>query len=669
MADTRLQLTWYNKDKALIPTEVGKYGYEWVDPSDPRYCETHYLIIDETIKGKQTEKKDGVEYSDVADYLPQSDNLMINGESGDVLEALTRIPELVDRYVGKVKQVYIDPPFNTEQSFESYEDNLEHSIWLTMMRDRLIHIKKLLSKDGSVWVHLDNAEVHRMRLLLDELFGPENFVIDMHWEKKYGASNNSHSIASMTDTILVYRKSSLFSPNRLPRTAEMDARYSNPDKDPQGRWKVGDATARHNIIKSQHPGVYGFQNPFTGEMQYPSSGANWYFHRDTVKDFLSFWGEYEDGEIDDFEIEQRQRIEGDDIEIRSDVKPLVLKEWSCEIGKKNTERYNSCTLPQFTPTPVGGAILKVYLSEVSGRVPVNLLPHEEVGHNDLAKKEIQALFPNVKAFSTPKPEKLLERIIRIGSNPGDIILDCFAGSGTTAAVAQKMGRRWITCELLDYNFNTFVKPRLKMVVNDQDGGGITQTKGERILADGVVLPDSVTIEEVTKFNKVLNKLVSDNPNMKADKTIKQLKALTKTKSTKKTINWRGGGGFVVAHLSPSCFDYNPKLRRVVLTEAAKGDTLIHSIAANLRFSMIENASTSVFDAFKGNTFLKVIDGVVTNEIVDWLAAQLDENSNLLIAATSVMDGVREYLRKVKKGSRIIVVPDDLFAFSQGGNEL
>ena len=190
MAKQRLELTWYNKDKALIPTETGKYGYTWVAPSDPRYCETHTLVMDECISGVQSPKSDEFEYSDRADLEPQTDNLMILGESGDVLEALTRVPELADKYVGKVKLVYIDPPFNTAQTFASYEDNLEHSVWLTMMRDRLLHLRKLLADDGSIWVHLDDAENHRMRLLLDEVFGASNFVIEMQWNKKYGESNN-----------------------------------------------------------------------------------------------------------------------------------------------------------------------------------------------------------------------------------------------------------------------------------------------------------------------------------------------------------------------------------------------------------------------------------------------------------------------------------------------
>lgn len=200
-----LRITWTNKDKALIPTEKGKYGYTWVDPSDPRYCETHYLDYVDTVAGVQAEKEEGRTYSERADLEPQSDNLLILGESGDVLEALTRVPELREKYVGKVKCVYIDPPFNTAQIFANYEDNLEHSIWLTMMRDRLEHLWKLLSDDGSIWIHLDDVENHRMRMVLDEVFGSANFVAEMQWEKTYSPRNDSKGIPAVTDPITNWR--------------------------------------------------------------------------------------------------------------------------------------------------------------------------------------------------------------------------------------------------------------------------------------------------------------------------------------------------------------------------------------------------------------------------------------------------------------------------------
>lgn len=234
----KLELTWFNKDKALIPVEKGRYGYTWVDPQDPRYCETHYLEYVETITGIRAKKIGGGEafYSKRADLPPTDDNLLILGESGDVLEALTRVPELREKYVGKVKCVYIDPPFNTSQTFANYEDNLEHSVWLTMMRDRLLHLRNLLSDDGSIWVHLDDVENHRMRVLLDEIFGSENFVTEVIWQKADGPRNDANYFSSDHDVILVYRKTAAFVINRLPRTADMNSRFKNPDNDPKGAW-------------------------------------------------------------------------------------------------------------------------------------------------------------------------------------------------------------------------------------------------------------------------------------------------------------------------------------------------------------------------------------------------------------------------------------------------
>ena len=615
MANQRLQLTWYNKDKALIPTETGKYGYTWVDPSDPRYCETHTLVLDDYVRGTQSEKSDQFEYSERADLEPQDDNLLILGESGDVLEALTRVPELAEKYVGKVKLIYIDPPFNTAQTFASYEDNLEHSIWLTMMRDRLLHMKKLLSADGSIWVHLDDVEVHRMRLLLDEVFSPGSFVTTIAWEKAQGARNDT-DISSAQDLILVYKKSPTIDfksvRNLLPRSAAQIERYQNPDNDPRGPWRQGD-----NGTAKSGSEDYRFQIKLpSGREVVPPPGSYWRFSA------ASFQAARKEGRI-----------------------------W---FGA------NGDSLP----------VIKRYLNEVQGGVvPRTWWPASEVGSNQEAKRDhLRRLFPDSEPFSTPKPERLLERIIHIGSNPGDIVLDVFGGSGTTAAVAQKMGRRWVTCELLESTFTTFTRPRLEKVINDQDPGGITRTKGERVDATEDGLPDGVSPEDAAKFTSVLNKLIKDDPELKKSVEVKTLKAASKTRRTKEVLNWRGGGGFQVAHLSPACFDYAPELDRVMLTAAATGQTLIESVAANLGFTLLHPDDDYIFDARRGNALLKVVEGVATTEIVDWLASQIQPGETIVLAATTVIDGVRQHLRKLVKGSRVVALPDDVFRYSEGGDQ-
>lgn len=661
----RLQLTWYNKDKALIPTETGKYGYTWVDPSDPRYCETHTLIFDDYVRGAQTPKSDEFEYSERADLQPQDDNLLILGESGDVLEALTRVPELAEKYIGKVKLIYIDPPFNTTKTFASYEDNLEHSIWLTMMRDRLIHMKKLLADDGSIWVHLDYAENHRMRLLLDEIFGDETFVAEVVWQKADSPRSDGDGLSVDQDVLLVYKRSSSFSANRLPRLASRDALYGAPDGDPRV-WISGDPAAPGADRGAfQHPGVYGIQNPVTGELIYPARGRVWSNAQKSVLEFLSETAAYKAVSPN---LVDRQRATGIPMSrLREDVLDLVLD----EPLRKSSDIYADQPLPRlyFTRGGSGNLKMKKYLDEIAAdRAAQTWWTKEEVGHNRGAKKEITSLFPGVNAFSTPKPERLLARIIHIGSNPGDIVLDVFGGSGTTAAVAQKMGRRWVTCELLESTFTTFTRPRLEKVVNDEDPGGITRTKGERVAADDVELPDGVSPEDAAKFTSVLNKLIKDDPELKKSVEVKTLKAASKTKRTKEVVNWRGGGGFQVAHLSPACFDYDPALDRVMLTAAATGETLIESVAANLGFTLLHPDDDYVFDARRGNALLKVVEGVATPQIVDWLASQIQPSETIVLAATIVMDGVRQHLRKAVKGSRVVALPDDIFRYSEGGDK-
>ena len=614
----RLELTWYNKDKALIPTETGKYGYTWVDPSDPRYCETHTLVLDDYVQGSQTPKSDEFAYSERADLEPQDDNLLILGESGDVLEALTRVPELAKKYVGQVKLIYIDPPFNTAQTFASYEDNLEHSIWLTMMRDRLLHMKKLLADDGSIWVHLDDVEVHRMRLLLDEIFGAGQFLAEIAWEKGDSPRMDAQQFSERHDFILAYAKDANWRPNKLGSSVELDfplvgeqgRRYRAPG--PLRKWGK-------NSLREDRPNLW-----------YPI----------TAPDGTEVWPIKPDG------TEGNWRWKASKVE--------------AQYSDLHWEDKGSGMQPY----------VKEYEDSARRQIPPETWwPNFEVGHNREAKAELKALFSEMSVvFSTPKPERLLERIIHIGSNPGDIVLDVFAGSGTTAAVAQKMGRRWVTCELLESTFTTFTRPRLEKVLNDQDPGGITRTKGERVDATEDGLPDGVSPEDAAKFTSVLNKLIKDDPELKKSVEVKTLKAASKTRRTKEVLNWRGGGGFQVAHLSPACFDYAPELDRVMLTAAATGQTLIESVAANLGFTLLHPDDDYIFDARRGNALLKVVEGVATTEIVDWLASQIQPGETIVLAATTVMDGVRQHLRKLVKGSQVVALPDDVFRYSEGGDQ-
>lgn len=611
----RLELTWYNKDKALIPASAGKYGYTWVSPRDPRYCETHTLVVDETVTGEQAPLEAGVIYSDNAKLEPTDDNLLILGESGDVLEALTRVPELASKYVGQVKCVYIDPPFNTEQTFEHYEDNLEHSIWLTMMRDRLIHLRRLLSADGSIWVHLDTNENHRMRALLDEIFGAGNFVAEVAWQKTYAPENRSVFTQSH-DIIYVYAKqASAFKVvrNLLPRSAAQDSMYKNPDNDPRGPWKPDNFTAQFNPKENARESQrYTLTTP-VGNSFDPPAGRCWLYTQPRYEEMLA------DNRV------------------------------------------------TFGANGEGRPALKRFKSEVmQGRVPDSWWGYESVGHSQDAKKELIKLFPDDEPFATPKPERLLERVLQIATNPGDLVVDVFGGSGTTAAVAHKMGRRWITCELLEDTFNRFTKERLTKVVKGLDLGGISTIAGERIDATEGGLPEGLTPDDAMKLTSLLNKAVKDEDELKSSATLKALKALVKTKKTPEIVNWRGGGAFKVARLSPSCFDYDEELQFTMLTGAvADEDTLIRSVAAQMGFFL--TPEHPVFHGVKGSMRLHVTRTPISADLAAEIADNLEPGERVTIASTSVLDGGRKVLREKSKGSRVVHIPDDLFAVDEEGN--
>ncbi|HEX7124032.1 MAG TPA: site-specific DNA-methyltransferase [Gemmatimonadaceae bacterium] len=358
----RLELTWTNKAMRLWSGDDG--GYEWVHPNDPRITEVR---VPEEIER-------------VGEVDESTPNLLISGDSLQALVALHRIPELAARYRGKVRLVYIDPPFNTGQAFAQYEDNLEHSVWLSMLRDRLVEIRRLLAPNGSVWVHLDDAEVHRCRAVMDEVFGASAFVTSIAWQKRTSRENRA-AFSSMHDYILVYAAGGprwfRDHRNRLPRGA---GAFTNPDNDPRGPWTSVPFTAQGYRANQ----MYKITTP-TGIVHEPPPGRCWARTEEGYRELLA------EGRI------------------------------------------------YFPKNGNGRPRVKNYASEDAGLVPETLWLASDVGTNDDAKRHIMSLFPSQEPFATPKPEQLLERIIGIATNEGDIVLDCFAGSGTTAAVAHRWG--------------------------------------------------------------------------------------------------------------------------------------------------------------------------------------------------------------------------------------
>jgi len=342
-----------------------------------------------------------------------SENMLIHGDN---LLALTALEQ---DFCGKIKCVFIDPPYNTGSAFEHYDDGLEHSLWLSLMRDRLELIRKLLSDDGSLWITIDDNEAHYLKVLCDEVFGRKNFRAHITWQRKYSVSNNFKGIATICDYVLVFSKSDAFQNNLLPRSQESIDRYTNPDNDVRGPWKAVDYLNQATPEQRRNL-CYDIINPSTGEVVKNTKKA-WKYDPDIHKTHV---------------VEKRL--------------------WWGRDGKNS--------MPA----------LKLFLSEVrDGMTPHNWWPHDEVGHTDEAKKESISLFGARNVFGTPKPERLLKRVLEIATKPGDWVLDSFAGSGTAGAVAHKMGRRWIMVELGEH-CHTHIIPRLTKVINGDDKGGISE---------------------------------------------------------------------------------------------------------------------------------------------------------------------------------------------------
>lgn len=692
----RLELTWMGKDLALIPFEDGKYDYAWVEPTDPRVTEVRAIEETSTVGTVEaTFDEDGTVLASGAE-----DNLLIIGDSGDALRSLGTIPEYADRYAGRVKLVYIDPPFNTGQTFDHYSDQMEHSVWLTFMRDRIRDIKPLMASDASIWVHLDDAENHRMRSLLDEEFGAENFVAEVAWKNGVHVRNDAKGFSRNHDVILVYAASSGFTVNKLVADNEMLARYSSPDGDPEPWQSIASSAPG----AASHQGmVYAIQHPITGKMMYPPKGSCWRRGQADLLRIMSEWAPYELRDLGDAAV--RADICGVPTdEVRVGVEAMVLSVPLLEAADIAVGRRSQGSWPDWYFTGAdgtGGLRVKGRMPKEFGRVPFSLW--EDTDRNDTAKREIKALFPRQSAFATPKPERLLERVIHIGSNPGDIVLDCFAGSGTTAAVAHKMGRRWVTVELLDSTAKTFIVPRLTKVVDGSDRGGIS-VKTERVDATAGGLPEGVTPDEAREFTRLLSKFsahlsadsfqatmqdVADETGMAVDverstdgasyglsglrasggavegptpldaQSLKILRAAARTRD-EKTVRWSGGGGFTIARLGPSMYDVEDGAEgrtEVFLSPAATNGAWSAAIAGQLGYR--RTAEHPVFAGQKGRERLAVIDGVADESVIRDLHAHLAPDETMLVVAKAALDDTSALLRELAPGSTLRVAPAGL----------
>lgn len=450
------------------------------------------------------------------------DNRLIFGDNLLALKALEQ------EFTGKVKCIFIDPPYNTGQAFQQYDDGLEHSLWLDLMNARLKILYKLLSNDGSIFICVDDNEVHYLKVLMDEIFGRDKFVATVVWRSTDNSNNDAKQFSLDHNYLLVYAKSADWVSNKLERTPEQTRHYSNPDNDPRGPWFDG------NPISSPKPRPnlrYELVAPNGNIIKPPANGWRW--SKETMM----------------------EKIKSGEIRFTED--------------GRNIKR-------------------RTYLADQKGLPPSTLWANlEETGHNRQAKYEQKNLFPGIptsELFATPKPERLVKKVLEIATNPGDLVLDSFAGSGTTGAVAHKMGRRWIMIELGEH-CHTHIIPRMKKVIDGTDQGGIS-----------------------------------------------------------KAVNWKGGGGFRYYRLAPSLLEKD-KFGNWVISKEYNAEMLSEAMCKHKGFTY--QPDESVFWKHGKSTetdYIFTTTQLVTRELVDQIQAQMGEDETLLICCKAYNVNPHDYPR-------------------------
>jgi len=482
---TKLELTWIGKDSR--------------PRLEPR------ILLEDVSKSRHAKRR--VSQDDLFD------NRLIFGDNLLALKALEQ------EFTGEIKCIFIDPPYNTGSAFEHYDDGVEHSLWLSLMRERLELLWRLLKNDGALWVIIDDHEGQYLKVLCDEICGRGSFVSSVVWENFYGRSNAA-AISPSHNYLFVYSRLGQdwkHVRNLLIRDEKSASKYKNLDNDPRGPWRLGPIFAS----EERHEGLmYSIKTP-SGRTVKPPKGSHWRMLED------EFWSLVKDGRI------------------------------------------------TFGADGDNNPAIKLYLEEVqSGLVPRSWWPHTEVGHSQEAKREIQALFPDMIPFSTPKPERLMERVIAISTNPGDWVLDSFAGSGTTGAVAHKMNRRWIMVELGDH-CHTHILPRMTKVVDGNDTGGITES-----------------------------------------------------------VDWSGGGGFRYYRLAPSLLERD-KFRNWVISKQYNAAMLAEAMC---KFEGFTYAPSDTEYWVHGHSteqdFIYVTTQTVTREQLQKLSDEVGENRSLLVCCSA-----------------------------------
>lgn len=473
----KLELTWIGKDEQAV--------------LEPR------ILIEDPEKS----------YGD-----PHSENMLIHGDNLLALKALEQ------KFAGKVKCIFIDPPYNTGSAFEHYDDGLEHSLWLTLIRERLVALRNLLSEDGSIWITLDDNEAHYCKVLCDEVFGRGNFLADISWQKVYSERMDAAYFSQSCDHILCYSKSSSVKVKQLPKEQKL-AQFNFFDEKKQLAY-------RRRSLRKEGSESLRKDRP---SMWYPI----------TAPDGTGVYPVKPDG------TEGRWRWKHENVQKRPDELEFVNKDGTWNI------------------------YVKQYAEKSPTRPPSTLWLQSDVGHNHEAKLEAKAFNPD-DSFGTPKPERLLKQIIEIASNPGDLVLDSFLGSGTTAAVAHKMGRKWTGIELGDH-CDTHCLPRLKKVCDGTDQGGIS-----------------------------------------------------------KAVEWKGGGGFKYYDLAPSLLKQDAH-GNFVISEEYNADMLAAAMAKQQGFTFCPDQELYWKQGFSTEQdFIFTTTSHVTVALLDTIAEEMGEEEHLLI---------------------------------------
>ena len=480
----------------MAQDKLQKLELTWIGKDDEREAiEPRILIEDSKFSYGDTE----------------SGNMLIHGDNLLALKALEQ------EYSGRVKCVCIDPPYNTGNAFEHYDDGLEHSIWLSLMRYRIELLWKLLSEDGTLWICIDDNECHYLKVMCDEICGRPNFVTSIAWRSADSSNNDSKKFSIDYNAILVYSKNPDWLSYPLPRTEASNAHYKNPDNDPKGPWFAGNLSSPNPRPNLQ----YTITSPLGIEITSPTNGWRW--KKEKMDEMIM------SGEI---------------------------------VFSKDGKR----------------VIKKTYLKDQGGLAPSNIwFDIEDTGHNRQAKYELIKLFPNVKTsdlFKTPKPERLIRKILMVSTKPGDIVLDSFLGSGTTAAVAQKMGRKYVGVEVGNQAYS-LCYPRLKKVTDGTDQGGISKAQ-----------------------------------------------------------NWKGGSGFKFYELAPSLLKHD-RFGNLIINKDYNADMLAAAMAKQEGYTYQPDASLYWKQGQSSeHDYIYTTTQFLTVESLDAISETMTEDESLLICCTS-----------------------------------